>query len=115
MCPNKLVLPDGFCFGCTLPYRIGNEDFHGEQSMRSKCESPGKDKIVPMCWHAYRYRKRELSKWAGFPSFEPPSSISPSGFAAWLGKPKETSDGGGGGGGGITNAVLTFLWHYNNN
>jgi len=70
---------------------------------KQKCESLGKDKIVPMCWHAYRCCQSELFSWAGFES----GSVSESDFAAWLGR-----TGGEGDGGGIVNALRAFMWYY---
>jgi hypothetical protein len=87
-----------------LPYKIGTKTFHEGDSMGKNCESQGDDKIVPMCWHAYRHCRDELFKEAGIASGSP--STSPSGFAGWLNGVGETSDG-------TVNATRVFMWYYN--
>jgi hypothetical protein len=110
-CPNKLKLKSGVCFGCILPRKIGVTTFHDKSMGASNCQSLGKDKIIPACWHAYHNCKSKLFSWAGLSS-SGLSSSSSSEFAAWLSGLQMASDDGVSGGGDITNAVRTFMWYY---
>ena len=56
-CSNRLVFDDkaGLCFVCSLPASIGKTNrFHSFNCMGGKCDSKGKDMILPICWCVYR-------------------------------------------------------------
>lgn len=97
-CPHRITFPTGVCFACGLPNRIASEFLHinGEYG---RCDSGGKDRILPLCWYIWHredYRGKMLDH------FRVWDILTSGDFAVWLGTDNS----------GLCNSARLFSWFF---
>ena len=88
----------GICKACGFPPDYGGQVFHGHGTFGAKCQSPAKDKVIPVCWSAFRVRKAEVATHFRDKGFR--DNMTDLDFAKWLWQCS----------GGVTHLCHLFTW-----